>query len=315
MTRMQLVPAVALPAVRPPWPDEMSRLQNFLPLAFRLGDGPPHLGVTVQGATERMTGAFGLRAAGSDDARDARLCLRVAEVPGRLVLLEALARRALALAREEGVASVTLQQALDIDTPDAGVLRGLGFVEHERQEVYHCSLTTVLARLDPLHRRLLAGLGRLPAGVELTRLLPDMADTARRFLEENMPEGQPALEAEQHVGGVPLSMVLWLNGQIKGLLLFERDGTVGHCRLRVVARELRGGWANLCLLHAGVRAARDSGAVWARFELNPARHEETQRLARSLDATLVEHLALLRWRCLGSSQGDGAGSFDSETQR
>ena len=90
---------------------------------------------------------------------------------------------------------------------------------------------------------------------------------------------------------------LWLGDAFKGLLLCQRvSETTHHTTLRLVAPELRGGlaWANLLLLHAGLKVGVEMNLEWSRFEVNPALHEDTRQLAISLGAPLVEHLVLLR---------------------
>ena len=173
--------------VRPPWPDEMDRVRQYLPGAFLHGDRP-RLGVVVAGRAGRLVGVCALSMGRLRAYRAGWLGLRTEGGAERLAVMEALLRPALAAAWTAGAEAVVFSQLLGADTPDAELLRRVGFEAQETHEVYETALPALWTRIDRLHRRLRER-GLIPAGARVTPLLPTMAEAARRFLAAHMPQG------------------------------------------------------------------------------------------------------------------------------
>lgn len=287
--------AAAIPEVRPPWPDEMTRLQHFLPLAFLLNPQPPWLGVAVRGAVERLVGAASLSLQPMSDTEiGAQLCLRVENRPEQVSLTVALVQSALAAAWAAGVARVDLSHTLEEDSPMAAALRELGFVTATRFEVYEFPSLPLWQRLHRIYERVKAR-GWFPAGAELTTLQPSVIGKVRAFLTEHLPGSASALTLENAGYKPEHSVALLLDGEVKGVLLCRRSGRVAQIGLRLIAPELRGGlpWANLFLIHASSASGLHTGMEVIRFELNPEQHPDTRQMAQLFGATLVGRRVLL----------------------
>lgn len=292
---MESAPAPPGFEVRPPWPDEIARVKLYLPAAF-LYDDHPRLGVAVAGRAGQLVGASAVSMLPLRAERTVGLCLRVNESPARLAITEALIGPALEAAWAAGARSVGFGQTVEAQSPGAALLRRLGFQPHETHEVYEVQCAPLWARLDRVYRRLRSR-DLIPRGVEVTHLLTAMGSEARRFLAAHMPQSLSALALGAGGYEAGSSHALWLDGEMKGLLLGRRLGKTTHLTgLRVIAPELRGGlaWANLMLLHAATKLGVEAGLEWSRFELNPQWHRDTRQLALSLGARLVTHLELFR---------------------
>ena len=287
-------PAEISVEIRPPWPDELWRVQRFVPSVF-LYDAAPRLDLVVRGRAERIVGVCALSMQPLRRQRAGWLALHVEERPGRTEWQEALLRRAVSAAWDAGAERIGYGHGVTADSADSALLRRMGFVTHETHEIYQLSTPDAFRRIDRIYRRLREG-GGIPGGAELSPVTPAVLGAARGFLAQHLPQGIAALALENSGYSAGSSLLLWMDGEIKGLLLCRMMGNVAYVGLRVVAEELRGGlgWANLMLLHASTELGIQNGVEWTRFELNPDLHGDTQQLARGLDAKLLEHVELFR---------------------
>ena len=287
-------PAEVSVEIRRPWPDELWRVQRFVPTVF-LYDASPRLDLVVRGRAERIVGVCALSMQPLRRQRAGWVAVSVEERPERPEWLEALLRRALAAAWDAGAERVGYGHGVTAGSADSALLRRMGFVTHEVHEIYQLSTPEAFRRIDRIYRRLRAG-GGIPSGAELSPITPAVLGAARAFLAEHLPRGIAALALENSGYAAGSSLLLWVDGKIQGLLLGRATGNVAYVGLRAVAKELRGGlgWANLMLLHASTELGIQNGVEWTRFELNPDLHGDTQQLARGFDAKLLEHVELFR---------------------
>jgi hypothetical protein len=277
--------------VRPPWADEMLRLQYFLPAAF-LFDPDPFLLVAVTGRVERFVGALALTLRQVDETPSTWLSMRVEnENPVGAELLE----RGLEEAWRRGASSVHFGQTIDEKSAAADALQRAGFVSSAVHEVYEVDSHQMGARLNRIYERLRAR-NLIPSNVELTTLQPSVLPKARRFLFENLPSSASALALETTSYKAEHSLALLQDNVIKGVLLCRRTAAIAHVGLRVVAEELRGGlgWANLLLLHASNSSGLQTGLELTRFEFNPSQHLDTKQFANLHGAHLVGRRLLFK---------------------
>jgi hypothetical protein len=277
--------------VRPPWADEMPRLQYFLPAAF-LFDPNPFLLVAVAGRVERFIGALALTLRQLDETPSAWLSMRVEnENPVGAELLE----RGLSEAWKRGTASVHFGQTIDEKSSAAEALQQAGFSPSAVHEVYEVDSHLMGTRLNRIYERLLAR-NLIPPNVELTTLQPSVVPKVRRFLFENLPSSASALALETGSFKAEHSLALMQDGVVMGVLLCRRAAAVAHVGLRVVAKELRGGlgWANLLLLHGSISSGLQTGLEVTRFEFNPGQHHDTKQFANLHGARLVGRRLLFR---------------------
>jgi hypothetical protein len=277
--------------VREPWPDELHRVQHFLPHAF-LFDADPFLLVAVRGRVERLVGALGVTFRPLEKIHATWLCMRSEnEYSSGGELLQ----RGLDEAWKRGAQSVYFGQTIDEESPTAAVLTESGFKPAAVHDVYEMSSEEIWNRINRLYERLRAR-ELIPADVELTTLQPAVIPRVRKFLMENLPMGASALTLETAGYKSEHSIALIQKDEVKGVLLCRRTGTVSYVGLRVVAEELRGGiaWANLLLLHASLRSGLQTGLELSRFEFDPKEHYDTKQFAEISGARLIGRRLLMR---------------------
>ena len=281
----------AKPEVRPPWPDEIWRVQFFLPSAF-LFDEAPFLLVAVSGRVERLVGVAALTLRRSDQSPTSWLYLRVeSENPASVDLLQG----ALAEAWRHGVESVHFGQTIDESSPAAATLREAGFETSAVHEVYEVPSAEMGGRLQRIYEKMLSR-RLIPDDVQLMTIQPTLIAKVRDFLFEEMPGSASAMALETAGYKAEHSFALLQNGAVKGVVLSRRAGPVAHVGLRVVAKELRGGlaWANLLLLHASMASGLRTGLQVSRFEFNPNQHLDTRQFAQLHGAKLVGRRLLFK---------------------
>ena len=278
--------------VRPPWPDEIPRVQHFLPPAF-LFDANPFLLVTVAGRVERLVGALALTLRSLEKIKATWLCMRVEDYhhPSGAEML----RGGLEEAWARGAESVYFGQTVDEESEAARALKQMGFEHAAIHEVYEVNSKEIWERTDRLCQRLRAR-DLIPVDVELTTLQPSVVPKVRQFLATNLPESVSVLALETSGYKAEHSIALVLKGEIKGVLLCRRVGHVGHIGLRAVAAELRGGfgWANLLLLHGALGSGLQTGLEVSRFEFNAEQHLDTKQFAQLNAARFVGRRLLLK---------------------
>jgi hypothetical protein len=270
--------------VRPPWPDEMPRVQHFIPFGF-LFEPDPFLLIAVAGRVERIVGALALSLKPLAHLKAGWISMRMEdEGRARRDLLE----EGLKAAWTRNVQRVYFGHTFEENSDPAKLLQAAGFETESVHEVYETDSREIFARLDRIYGRLCAR-NLIPANIEITTLLPAVIRKARKFLAEQMPHSVSALAIETAAFRPEDSYALFVGGEMKGLLLSRRVGNISHVGLRVVDRSLRGrfDWANLLLLHASARAGVQTGLEISRFEFNPEEHEDTRQFARLNGARLV----------------------------
>lgn len=277
--------------VRPPWQDEMQRIQYFLPPAFLL-DPQPFLLVAVSGRVERLVGAVALTVRPLEKIQASWLYLRV---ENQDAVGAELLQRSLDEAWKRGAVTVHFGQTVDEKSPTAAMLEHAGFATSAVHVVYQVDSAALGRRLQRSYERLRAR-DLIPPDVELATLQPAVVPKARKFLLENLPSSASALALETAGYKAEHSIALLQNGAVKGVLLCRRVGNVAYVGLRVVAEELRGGlgWANLILLHASIASGLQTGLEVTRFEFDPEQHHDTKQFAELNEARLVARRLLLR---------------------
>jgi hypothetical protein len=163
-----------------------------------------------------------------------------------------------------------------------------GFEIESIHDAYEVSSREIFERLDRIYQRLCAR-NLIPANAEITPLLPPVIAKAREFLVREMPQNAMVVGIETARYKPEHSFALFVDGELKGLLLSRRVGNISHVGLRVVATELRSlsGWANLFLLHTATRSGLQTGLETSRFEFDPDEHEDTAQFARLSGARFI----------------------------
>ena len=181
---------------------------------------------------------------------------------------------------------------------EAAVLHGLGFATEEAREVFEADPRAARERLELLYQRLSAR-GLIPADARVEYLRDEFLPGARQLLARNLPADatdQPVLAAEDEGYRQRDSFVLLHGGEVRGLMLARREGSVSHAGVQVVAVALRGGigWASLLLNYHSNREAVEWGVETVQFTADPAEHTRTLEFARLWDARPIGRRVRLR---------------------
>lgn len=207
--------------VRAPWPDEIPRVQHFLPPAF-LFDPNPYLLVAVAGRVERLVGALAVTLKPLEKIKATWLCIRVDENhPSGTEML----RSGLEEAWARGAESVYFGQTVDEESEAANGLKKMGFEPAAVHEVYEMDSREIWQRTDRIRQRLLSR-NLIPPEVELTTLQPSVVPKVRKFLIANLPESASVLALETAGYKAEHSIALLQGGEVKGVLLCRRAGRV-----------------------------------------------------------------------------------------
>lgn len=282
--------------VRPPWPDEMSRLPPALrePLARR-GARRHWLWVMVAGELERVVGAATLAERDPrhpDASPDGRIDFSILPLwSGVADAVSPLFATAVNHARSLGLSSVEAQAALD--TPAADWFAAEGFVPGRIQEVWRVALDTNFSRRHAAVERALV---RRPVAVHP---LTDAALPAVRALcsaHGLLPPSRVCLARENHDGFDPrLSFICGSPESPSAVLLARSRGSQPY--LEVLARTPGApshGPEVGALLHAFFSAALAQGANEALCVMASDRAPDTARLLARADAERLERLTSFR---------------------
>ena len=198
--------------IRAPWPDEIARLQYFLPPAF-LFDTDPFLRVAVAGRVERFVAALSMTTRPLDKAKAAWLCMRA---ESQDPLSAELVRLGLAEAWDRGAQSVYFGQTIDEKSEAARALGIMGFEPVSIHEVYELDSKKLWERLDRIRQRMVAS-NLIPLNVRLTTLQPSMLPKVRQFLMAHLPESVSIMALETGGYKAEHSIALTQENEIKGV--------------------------------------------------------------------------------------------------
>ncbi len=277
--------------VRPPWPDEMARVREFLPRCAPAN--PAAWTVAVHGAAARLVAAAA-RVTAANARRGELLSWRLAAEKYRTAaVLAPLFARALA-----GAAGVVRTAGFpEEQSVEAAVLRAQGFVPDAVQQVFEMDAAPLFERLAALRERLTAR-GLIPADARVVRLTDEWLPAARRLYAQHVPG-----EALEEAGGTLLdaghagylqdhSDILLVGDSLRGLLLSRHVNGVSHVGAILVAPELRGGhaWAQVALFQGSRPPGVEQPVKTVRFTADEHLHPNSVQFGR-----LWQGRAIGRW--------------------
>jgi GNAT superfamily N-acetyltransferase len=217
--------------------------------------------------------------------------------------------------RRRGVGRALLAKAADLAStetdglwsltavPDAdeagGFLRACGFAPASTQHDFQARIEDLLARIEPLAERArrretlgkqfvvapLSAADPQTVGWLVSAELGGRPFALARSLDDEGPEGQRLLAHSQ---------AILHDGDLAGVMVWGPKDGVATVEARVVAPRFRGGPANLLLLQASLRRARDEGLAEFRFQSDAA-NQDTLALARRSGATEVARRSFWRY--------------------
>ncbi len=269
--------------------NDLPEIRKLLPRAFR-GPVRPAL-FAARDEQGRILGAAAVRVVGrKPKPRVARFRLRVAEDSRRQGIATALLERITAHARSQNATRLVLNRPVDRDTALDRFLIRSGFrpameITHFESEV--ARVKTTLKR--PYHR--LTTSGRVPADARIIPLSAAPPRDVRNLVLRHFG-GRPLRLGLRIQGNGPRafsrdhSVVLTIRDQVRGAMLLGIADKTAQFFVEVVEPSLRGGWANLLLLHAAVERAGEAGAERIRFAGRPATDRTTIKMARRTGAVV-----------------------------
>lgn len=272
-------------ALRVPRADEMSRLREYLPVAFLPGGSPSWL-IAERPATSEWLGAWCL--SWTDPVgREAGFFSRIDHTALAVPMME----RMLQAAVKAGIRRLSRVQMIAEDNPEWPFLERYGFrVMHEVQS-YEAPLTSIGQHIEPVYEALQRR-GRLP-DLEIQDLSPaNSAGVRDLVLKHHLAQD---FEFDHKIGTMAydrnLSVVLSdREGRVRGafLVVVPTPG-VGEIEVRVVdASEPRVAFgANAMLLHEASRRGAKAGFEKCRFRSHSIDHRETANLAARIHAKFL----------------------------
>lgn len=275
--------------IRRAQPAELARVRRLAPDLYKAGSAPDRVIVAVRSAASELIGiaAIAWRNWGQPPGfpvyvhvTDEWRCKGV----GR-ALVSAAARECRSdIDRFYGWSSV--------DEPSAAWLfaRAVGFHVHRRTLHFEADVLTFYSMVNSIHERL-SKHARIPPAAKIVTLASVPPAPVARLLSETF--GTPYERVLANVEGkgpgahdAERSVVLIVNGEVQGALLYRwADGTP-EIDANVVAAHLRGGWANVVLLRHATQNGLAAGARRFRFLCDDT-IADTVNLARRANARVI----------------------------
>jgi GNAT superfamily N-acetyltransferase len=167
------------------------------------------------------------------------------------------------------------------DSDAAAFMRGCGFTPWRREHHFEAAIEALLADVAPKAERLRAR-GQLPTDLRFDRLTQAPSEEIARMMaaslsgtaEASLGELQARIRRDDD-----RSYVLICTGQVLGAVLCRIEDNVAVIDARVVRPRVRGGWANVLLLEAGLRRGVEEGLTRMRFHCDDTVHD-TLKLAK-----------------------------------
>jgi ribosomal protein S18 acetylase RimI-like enzyme len=277
--------------IRPPAPAEIRACRMLLPHAT----GPGHksnllVAAAAAGDPPRVIGAAAMTVQRRGDDERGVVDLHVIPPCRRRGIARALLDGVLKQAQALDLASLRAWDWTPTDSEAATAWAALGFVPLQHRRDYQIQMVDALATLSPLLERVRA---RIPAGARVVSLAEADLDAVIRlheqFLGGNAGVLRPMLSGSAQGGyNRDLSTVLLLDDEVVGIALGRTFGHGDTCEVdsRALHPSVRRRWANLWILHEGLRRGLAAGLrVMRYFTLDE--HEDTRQLSERFGGVLI----------------------------
>ena len=176
-------------------------------------------------------------------------------------------------------------------------LTALGFDRRIRLTKYEDKVERRQELFSSLYERYTAR-HKIPEGAKLVTLDEAPLEEVRDLVLQNLG-GIPSMISQrlrgEGSGGFDrnLSVVLMMDGKVKGVSLARVVKGVRIGDAMVVASDMRGGWANLLIRYASMKKTIAAGIEITRYSADEKKHPDTVKLAARLGAKIIGYKVIL----------------------
>jgi GNAT superfamily N-acetyltransferase len=277
--------------IRPPTPAEVRACRMLLPRAIEPSHKSALLVAVTGGSTPpRVVGAAAMALDPQHSDRRALVDLHVIPPHRRRGIARQLLGRVIELASAKDFSSLRAWDWTDTDGEATRAWAALGFVPLQQRRDYQIDMEQALATLSPLLEKVR---DRIPPGARVISLAeadePAVIRLHEQYLGGNARLLQPMLRGSTpNAYNRDLSTVLLLDGEVVGIALGRTFGDSDTCEVdsRALHPSVRRRWANLWILHEGLRRGMAAGLrVMSYFTLDE--HEDTRQLSDRFGGVLI----------------------------
>jgi GNAT superfamily N-acetyltransferase len=255
--------------VRLAQPPEITAARMMLPGVFKAGV-PPMVFVATPESAPRILGVGAVvTAPWGEKLPGFRFAVKVAQPYRRRGVGRALVRAIADEARQHGARALRPWLTVGEDTPEAAMLRALGFHVLRRRFHFEADILSYLEHLRALRDRLRRK-ERIPPTVRVMPLreaaVYEVVALCRRHLGGDPTRIVRALSGRgPRACSAEHSVVLTVDGAVVGALLYGWDGEVARIDAQVLHPSVRRGWANVLLLTSAIERGAETGNRRIRF--------------------------------------------------
>ena len=200
-------------------------------------------------------------------------------------------------AREAGASELVTGSFVEEDGVVYKFLTTLGFNRRIRLTKYENKIERIWKVYFPVYERY-AARHKMPASAKLVSLNEAPLDEVRDLVLRNIGGipfgiGQRLSGEESGAYDRDQSVVLMMEGKVKGALLARVVKGVKVTDAMVVAPEMRGGWASLFIRIASLEKTMAAGIEINRYSADEKRHPETVKQAARTGAKIIGYKVIL----------------------
>ncbi len=276
--------------------EDMGRVRAMLPKAFT-GNRQPRIRVAKRLDTSQIIGvvAWWLRPK-RKSFQQAAFFIRVGNPWQSRGVGNILVRGLITEAREARACELVTGSLVNEVGAVQKFLTALGFNRRIRITQFEEKVESERDLIFPIYKRSTAR-HKMPAGAKLIPLdeapIEEVRDLVLRHLG-GLPLGI-GRRLQDGPGGYDrnLSVVLTIDGKVKGALLARIDNGAKVTDALVVVPEMRGGWANLFLKHASLEKTIAAGIETIRYSVDEKKHPDTVKHAARTGSKMCGYKVIL----------------------
>ena len=276
--------------------EDMGRVRAMLPRAFT-GQRQPRIRVAKRLDNSRIIGvvAWWLRPK-RKSIQQAAFYIRVVNFWQSRGVGDILVRGLIIEAREAQASELVIGSMVKEAGAVEKFLTALGFNRRIRITQYEEKVESERELIFPIYERYTAR-HKMPAGAKLVSLDEAPMEEVRDLVLNNLG-GFPigiSRRLQDGPGGYDrnLSVVLTIDGKVKGALLARVVNGVKVTDAMMVAPEMRGSWASLFIKQASLEKTMAAGIETVRYSVDEKKHPDTVKQAKRTGAKICGYKVIL----------------------